>query len=396
MMLELFKLQNSLNFLHFWTSTTHSRNDSPIPSELILKIFYFLDAREVCACQKVSRNWHIIGQDNLLWKHLLKKHFPFYFNSFYTTLIENSWLEIYKQTYKSQAARLKGKFEEMGFKLIKNINHPGLLNKHFSSDGTKYFECSENAVVDNDTKKRTTLILKLADAVPLFRTYALPNDPFKSAVRTKEIFSLDNKQLATLCQDRHIRIWDTNTGECLQVLDMKIKNIAFLFFVSDSQKIIAVSWDEGKICRWDGNKVHEINILNFIANAVARQFSYFRVHTTAAALSRDGSKLAIATDKPCCCIWDLVSNNCLYQFTWEKSRFWTDVLKSITFSNDSKQILVLSRNRASLFNIEPFHLIWQNTHSGDAIAFSPDDTQIYSGFIGCGNVNVYQINNSYN
>jgi hypothetical protein len=47
---------------------------SRIPSEVALRIFTLLDARSLCRASQVSRNWHRLADDDLLWHRLCQQH----------------------------------------------------------------------------------------------------------------------------------------------------------------------------------------------------------------------------------------------------------------------------------------------------------------------------------
>jgi hypothetical protein len=48
--------------------------DVKLPKEVGIKVFSFLDYRDLCHCSQVSWSWHALADDEVLWCRICQKH----------------------------------------------------------------------------------------------------------------------------------------------------------------------------------------------------------------------------------------------------------------------------------------------------------------------------------
>lgn len=126
---------------------------SDLPLELLLHIFTFLDAKNLCEVSKVSSVWRKLSQDNTLWKRLVYQQMKEKNKNFH--LIKNScipWKQLYinncicPQTIKTRASNcdvliiIHNKVYDVTHFLEEHPGGEEILLKYAGKDATEAFE----------------------------------------------------------------------------------------------------------------------------------------------------------------------------------------------------------------------------------------------------------------
>jgi hypothetical protein len=149
-------------------------------------------------------------------------------------------------------------------------------------------------------------------------------------------FTADRKRALTGSQDRTLRLWDLDTGECLAVFPQSAQPILDVAVSADGSK--AISTDGGSNARlWDVEK-----------RQVIGRLSQDRP-VTAIALSPDGTRAALGTASPQggdykVLVCDAEKGNGLLDL-----RGHTDWITSVAFSPDSDKLVSGGKDRAVRF-----------------------------------------------
>jgi WD40 repeat protein len=139
-------------------------------------------------------------------------------------------------------------------------------------------------------------------------------------------FSLDMTRMAS-SSDRDVKIWDTSNGACLQTLSGHDNAVVSVTFSHDSKWVASAS-------RGDTIKIWDVN------SGTCLQTLTGAIHIgseSKMALSYDSTRLVSSSDRDLM-IWDTSNGTCLRTLTGHDN----DIL-SVTFSHDSKWVASASR-----------------------------------------------------
>jgi WD40 repeat protein len=230
------------------------------------------------------------------------------------------------------------------------------------------------------------------------------------------IFSPDCKSLACLTADKTIKIYNTNSGELIKVLDDKGEGDATISFSPDSKYIAAGSWDKtvkiwdiekGKILRRlighpqatrsvcfnsDGKLIvsagwDDVIKIWYVPTGV--NFKNFKGHTQcirAIALNPNGTTMASGGYDQQLKVWDLSNGNII--FSIKAADF---PIETLCYSPDGKYIATAGlENVIKIWDSNTGTLIKVLKGHSDAVfstCFSPDGKYLVSG----GNDNIVKI-----
>ncbi len=145
-----------------------------------------------------------------------------------------------------------------------------------------------------------------------------------AAVRSAH-FNYDSTKIITASYDDTARIWDSNTGACLQILNGHTKLVNSAHFNHDSTKAITASYD--KTARiWDSNTGACLQILNGHTDSV-----------NSAHFNHDSTKAITASSDDSARIWDSKSGTSL-----QTVRGYTNWSHSAHFNHDSTKVISAS------------------------------------------------------
>ncbi|KNA19708.1 hypothetical protein SOVF_058930 [Spinacia oleracea] len=102
-----------------------------LPEELCLKIFCFLDYKNLSTAQQVCRKWNVLGSDNTLWANLFKERWGEDRAVIYTPANSKSWKDMYIVQDRCDRVGLELKIirEGVDYYLIRR----GEIRRHFGS-----------------------------------------------------------------------------------------------------------------------------------------------------------------------------------------------------------------------------------------------------------------------
>ncbi|MCF6260537.1 MAG: pentapeptide repeat-containing protein [Gammaproteobacteria bacterium] len=178
-------------------------------------------------------------------------------------------------------------------------------------------------------------------------------------------FSPDGQQLLSASRDTTLKLWNWNSGECINTFTGHLGLVTACAFSPDGQQLLSAS-DDNTLKLWDRNSGECINT-----------FTGHSGWVTACAFSPDGQQLLSASDDNTLKLWDRNSKECINTFAGHSS--W---VTACAFSPDGQQLLSASRdttlklwdrNSGACINTFTGH-----SHGITACAFSPDGKQLLS------------------
>jgi len=178
-------------------------------------------------------------------------------------------------------------------------------------------------------------------------------------------FSPDGKQLLSASDDNTLKLWDRTSGECLQTFTGHSGSVTACAFSPDGKQLLSAS-DDATLKLWDRDD-----------GECLQTFTEHSSLVTACAFSPDGKQLLSASADNTLKLWGRDSGECLQTFTEHSS-----LVTACAFSPDGKQLLSASAdNTLKLWDRDDGECLQTFTgHSGlvTACAFSPDGKQLLS------------------
>lgn len=147
-------------------------------------------------------------------------------------------------------------------------------------------------------------------------------------------FSHDSKLLVSGSLDETVRLWSTNTGECLQIYEDHMDHVKSVDISHDSKFVVSGSWD-GLIRIWSTHTGERRHILKGHKRPV---YSVAFSQDSKLVISGDGSGVTR--------IWSANTGKCIHIC---KGPPWVGPVLSVAFSHDSK--LVVSRYLSGFIQI---------------------------------------------
>jgi len=154
-------------------------------------------------------------------------------------------------------------------------------------------------------------------------------------------FSTDGEWLASGSSDQTIRLWDLQTGQCLRILQGHKGGIYTVAFTPNGLRLASGSFDQ-TIRLWDLRSGECLQVLQEHTRPVS-----------ALAISPDGRTLASGGDDHSVRLWNLQTGKCLQVL--EEHTSWVN---TVVFSNDGQIVLSASRDRTiKLWDVKTGHCL---------------------------------------
>ncbi|KEY71560.1 hypothetical protein S7711_09693 [Stachybotrys chartarum IBT 7711] len=182
---------------------------------------------------------------------------------------------------------------------------------------------------------------------------------------TLVVFSLDAKRVASASSDNTVRLWDVGTGQCLQTLKGYNNGVDSMVFSLDAKRLASASYDF-TVWLWDvetGQRLQSLEGHNMdLGEAV---------------FSPDAKLVLSALWQKTIRLGDTETGQCLQTLEGH-----SEAVESVVFSPDSKRIASASRDKTvRLWDIETrqcLQTLEGHSEAVEAVVFSPDAKRIAS------------------
>jgi WD40 repeat protein len=178
------------------------------------------------------------------------------------------------------------------------------------------------------------------------------------------VFSPDSKTLASVSDDKSIKLWNVATGQEIYTLTGHKDSVDSIVFSSDGKTLASASFDKS-IKLW---------------NVATGQENYTLIghedSVNSIAFSPDGKTLASASGDKSIKLWNVATGQEIYTLTGHNKG-----VCCLTFSPDGKTLASVSDNSIKLWNVLTGKEIYTLTGSEDrviSVAFSPDGKTLAS------------------
>jgi WD40 repeat protein/transcriptional regulator with XRE-family HTH domain len=178
--------------------------------------------------------------------------------------------------------------------------------------------------------------------------------------------SPDGKKVASGSHDQTIRLWDTQTGQCLRVLQDHTNRVRSVAFSPDGKQIVSGSEDQ-TIRFWDVETGQCLRVLQGHAHWI---------YTLA--FSSDGRSLASGGEGQTVRVWEAETGQCLHTLQGH-----TGSLHALAFSPDGNLIASAGEDQViRLWSVETgqcLHILQGHAHWIYTLAFHPNGEILASG-----------------
>ncbi|KAF6528541.1 hypothetical protein HZS61_008843 [Fusarium oxysporum f. sp. conglutinans] len=179
------------------------------------------------------------------------------------------------------------------------------------------------------------------------------------------VFSHDSKKVASASNDKTIRIWNAETGECERELKGHSREVNSVVFSHDSKKVASGSYDK------------TIRIWNAETGECERVLKGHGHRVTSVVFSHDSKKVASGSIDKTIRIWNAETGECERELKGH-----SDWVSSVVFSHDSKKVASGSNDKTiRIWNAETGECERVlKGHSGSVISvvFSHDSKKVAS------------------
>ena len=259
--------------------------------------------------------------------------------------IEEGKLAEYKFT-------LQEKPKNTEYKLFKTLTGHNLSvnSASYSPDGTKIVSASgDNTIKIWDANTGTCL-----------QTLTGHTNSVYSAS-----YSPDGTKIVSASRDNKIKIWDAITGLCLKTLTGHNSSIKSALYSPDGTRIISASWDK-TIKIWDVN-----------TGTCLKTLTGHTFYVMSASYSPDGTRIVSASGDKTIKIWDANTGVCLQTLTGHNNYVY-----SASYSPDGTRIVSASGDKTiKIWDVNTgtcLKTLTGHTSSVESASYSPDGTRIVS------------------
>ena len=178
-------------------------------------------------------------------------------------------------------------------------------------------------------------------------------------------FSPDGKWVVSASEDNTDRIWDVHTGQCLQMKEEHTDDVNSASYSSDGKRIVSATWH---------------NTIYILDAKTGQCLQTLKGHTSgveSATFSPDGKRIVSASSDKTVRIWNVETGQCLQTLEGHK---W--VINSASFSPDSKLIVSASEDYTvriwDAYTGQCLQTLEGHTSGVKSATFSPDGKRIVS------------------
>ena len=264
------------------------------------------------------------------------------------------------------------KFKE--YKLLKTLEgHSDWVNSvAYSPDRTKIISGSKKKIPGkyfwSDDKSVGEIKIWNANTGQCLQTLEGHSDVVRSVA-----YSPDGTKIISGANDNTIKIWDVNTAECLKTLEGHLDRVNSVAYSPDGTKIISGSWD-CTIKIWDANTGECLKTMKGDSRGAY-----------SVAYSPDGTKIISGSRDKTIKIWDANTGKCLKILNGD-----SECVESVAYSPDGTKIISGSGywSGAKCFGEikiwdantgECLQTLEGYSECVNSVAYSPDGTKIISG-----------------
>jgi WD40 repeat protein len=188
---------------------------------------------------------------------------------------------------------------------------------------------------------------------------------YKAMIRAYA-FDLNGKQVVTGGEDKTVRLWDMNTGDCLRVFQGHIDDIWSIAWSADQCYVLSGSWDK-TVRVWDMKTGHSIHV--------------FKDHTDrvwSVSWSMDGKYILSGSQDKTMRLWDVKTGRCLYVFEGH-----TSGIRCVAWSHDQSRVFSGSWDKTvRLWDVKTghcLHVFEDNSNDVHCIESSNDNRRTVFG-----------------
>lgn len=219
-----------------------------LPEELVLQILSHLDYRDVLRATRVSKQWHRVATAPVLWRTLYFKQ-GWNVNEEVVRAFEQ-WSQTATRTMRISSAgdgQLQRTITEVlpaPFDPVHIAPYPDVHNLRLNWQ----YLYRQHLILDKNWRTGNTSV------------YEIPTDQDRSNQRVQGIYCLqfDAKRVVSGSRDRHLRVWDIESRECVMCLSGHTGSVLCLQFDGKTDTVVTGSSDT-TIMTWDllrGERTH--------------------------------------------------------------------------------------------------------------------------------------------
>ncbi|MES2208009.1 MAG: pentapeptide repeat-containing protein [Pseudomonadota bacterium] len=177
--------------------------------------------------------------------------------------------------------------------------------------------------------------------------------------------SSDGKLIASASEDHTLRLWDTNTGECIRILEGHTMMVRSCSFSPDGRLLVSASWDQ------------TLRLWNVETGECLRVMSRHKRGINSCAYSPTGQNIASAENDDVIAIWEASTGVHLYSLMGH-----TSMVRTCAYSPDGQYLVSGSVDKTlriwSALTGECLHILEGHTSRVNECGFSHDGKRVVS------------------